>query len=155
MTPDSAPMPQTAVTTPSLHPADRRLFVLDTNVLMHDPAAIFRFEEHDIFIPMVVVEERRWAVAMARLDDAAIHRLAAELPGNLTVSHKLSRALATYVERRRYLSPPRRAEIAKHLGDILLPQLKLPTSVDHDGLLCALYVRTFVAPTAREATAHV
>ena len=104
---------------------------------------------------MVVVEERRWAVAMARLDDAAIHRLAAELPGNLTVSHKLSRALATYVERRRYLSPLRRAEIAKHLGDILLPQLKLPTSVDHDGLLCALYVRTFVAPTAREATAHV
>jgi PhoH-like ATPase len=37
--------------------AERRVFVLDTNVLMHDPAAIFRFEEHDIFIPMVVVEE--------------------------------------------------------------------------------------------------
>lgn len=35
----------------------RRLFVLDTNVLMHDPAAIFRFEEHDIFLPMVVLEE--------------------------------------------------------------------------------------------------
>lgn len=34
-----------------------RLFVLDTNVLMHDPASIFRFEEHDIFIPMVVLEE--------------------------------------------------------------------------------------------------
>ncbi len=35
----------------------RRLFVLDTNVLMHDPAAIFRFEEHDVFLPMVVLEE--------------------------------------------------------------------------------------------------
>ena len=35
----------------------RRLFVLDTNVLMHDPTAIFRFEEHDIFLPMVVLEE--------------------------------------------------------------------------------------------------
>ena len=34
-----------------------RLFVLDTNVLMHDPVSIFRFEEHDIFIPMVVLEE--------------------------------------------------------------------------------------------------
>ncbi len=34
-----------------------RLFVLDTNVLMHDPAALFRFQEHDIFIPMVVLEE--------------------------------------------------------------------------------------------------
>jgi PhoH-like ATPase len=35
----------------------RRIYVLDTNVLMHDPAAIFRFEEHDIYLPMVVLEE--------------------------------------------------------------------------------------------------
>jgi len=35
----------------------RKFFVLDTNVLMHDPTAIFRFEEHDIFLPMVVLEE--------------------------------------------------------------------------------------------------
>ena len=35
----------------------RRLFVLDTNVLMHDPTAIFRFEEHDVYVPMVVLEE--------------------------------------------------------------------------------------------------
>lgn len=34
-----------------------RLYVLDTNVLMHDPTAIFRFEEHNIYIPMVVLEE--------------------------------------------------------------------------------------------------
>lgn len=34
-----------------------KLFVLDTNILMHDPTAIFRFHEHDIFIPMVVLEE--------------------------------------------------------------------------------------------------
>ena len=34
-----------------------RLFVLDTNVLLHDPSALFRFEEHDIFLPMVVLEE--------------------------------------------------------------------------------------------------
>ncbi len=36
---------------------DKRLFVLDTNVLMHDPSALFRFAEHDIFLPMVVLEE--------------------------------------------------------------------------------------------------
>ncbi len=36
---------------------DRRIFVLDTNVLMHDPTAIFRFEEHDVYIPMTVLEE--------------------------------------------------------------------------------------------------
>ncbi len=35
----------------------RRIFVLDTNVLMHDPTSIFRFEEHDIYIPMTVLEE--------------------------------------------------------------------------------------------------
>lgn len=37
--------------------AERRIFVLDTNVLMHDPTSIFRFEEHDIYIPMTVLEE--------------------------------------------------------------------------------------------------
>ena len=36
---------------------NQRLFVLDTNVLMHDPTALFRFQEHDIFIPMIVLEE--------------------------------------------------------------------------------------------------
>ncbi|MGR8999415.1 MAG: PhoH family protein [Gammaproteobacteria bacterium] len=36
---------------------DKKLFVLDTNVLMHDPAALFRFQEHDVFIPMIVLEE--------------------------------------------------------------------------------------------------
>jgi PhoH-like ATPase len=34
-----------------------RLFVLDTNVLLHDPTCLFRFEEHDIFLPMIVLEE--------------------------------------------------------------------------------------------------
>ncbi len=35
----------------------KRLFVLDTNVLMHDPSCLFRFQEHDLFLPMVVLEE--------------------------------------------------------------------------------------------------
>ncbi len=38
-------------------PKVHRLFILDTNVLMHDPSSIFRFQEHDIFIPMMVLEE--------------------------------------------------------------------------------------------------
>ena len=37
--------------------AEAKLFVLDTNVLMHDPSSLFRFEEHDIFLPMVTLEE--------------------------------------------------------------------------------------------------
>ncbi len=36
---------------------NKRLYVLDTNVLMHDPTAMFRFEEHDVFLPMIVLEE--------------------------------------------------------------------------------------------------
>ena len=34
-----------------------KLFVLDTNVLMHDPMSLFRFEEHDVFLPMITLEE--------------------------------------------------------------------------------------------------
>ena len=34
-----------------------KLFVLDTNVLMHDPTCLFRFEEHDIYLPMLTLEE--------------------------------------------------------------------------------------------------
>jgi PhoH-like ATPase len=35
----------------------RKLFVLDTNVLMHDPMSLFRFEEHDVYLPMITLEE--------------------------------------------------------------------------------------------------
>ncbi|WP_137922512.1 PhoH family protein, partial [Hydrogenophaga sp. 2FB] len=41
----------------SAHNGPARLFVLDTNVLLHDPTSLFRFEEHDIFLPMIVLEE--------------------------------------------------------------------------------------------------
>ena len=37
------------------HP--RRLIIIDTNVLMHDPSSLFRFQEHDVFVPMIVLEE--------------------------------------------------------------------------------------------------
>ena len=37
--------------------AATKLFVLDTNVLMHDPSSLFRFEEHDVYLPMVTLEE--------------------------------------------------------------------------------------------------
>ncbi len=39
----------------SRHP--RKIFVLDTNVLIHDPTAILRFHEHDVYLPLVVLEE--------------------------------------------------------------------------------------------------
>jgi len=38
-------------------PSANKLFVLDTNVLMHDPTSLFRFEEHDIYVPILTLEE--------------------------------------------------------------------------------------------------
>lgn len=38
-------------------PATCKLFVLDTNVLMHDPTSLYRFEEHDLYVPIMTLEE--------------------------------------------------------------------------------------------------
>jgi PhoH-like ATPase len=47
-----------AKSTPKARTAGKpKLFVLDTNVLMHDPMSLFRFEEHDIYLPMITLEE--------------------------------------------------------------------------------------------------
>ncbi|HEV7855413.1 MAG TPA: PIN domain-containing protein, partial [Herminiimonas sp.] len=42
---------------PTAKSGPAKLFVLDTNVLMHDPTALFRFEEHDVYLPMMTLEE--------------------------------------------------------------------------------------------------
>ena len=41
----------------TVNSSSSKLFVLDTNVLMHDPSSLFKFEEHDIYIPLIVLEE--------------------------------------------------------------------------------------------------
>src|SRR6185437_2981507 len=58
------PAPSTLHLLPSRKPvragttsASSKLFVLDTNVLMHDPTSLFRFEEHDIYLPILTLEE--------------------------------------------------------------------------------------------------
>src|SRR5574337_1433601 len=54
----TAPLPMAA---PKARPrragGPGKLFVLDTNVLMHDPMSLFRFDEHDIYLPMITLEE--------------------------------------------------------------------------------------------------
>jgi hypothetical protein len=42
---------------PRAQSAQKKLFVLDTNVLMHDPTSLFQFEEHDVYVPMAILEE--------------------------------------------------------------------------------------------------
>jgi len=51
-----APMVQKPRRSPR-KPKVRKLFVLDTNVLMHDPTSLFRFEEHDLYLPIGTLEE--------------------------------------------------------------------------------------------------
>jgi len=57
------PAPSTLQLLPSRKPAKTgsasatKLFVLDTNVLMHDPTSLFRFEEHDIYLPILTLAE--------------------------------------------------------------------------------------------------
>jgi len=56
----AAPAPTPAQRPRARRPRDAgpaKLFVLDTNVLMHDPMSLFRFEEHDVFLPMITLEE--------------------------------------------------------------------------------------------------
>ncbi len=54
---DTAPAPQKKAKVAKKHNGPTKLFVLDTNVLMHDPMCLFQFEEHDIYLPMIVLEE--------------------------------------------------------------------------------------------------
>ena len=53
----AAPLAKTRKAPTRVPPAARKLFVLDTNVLMHDPTCLFRFEEHDIYLALIVLEE--------------------------------------------------------------------------------------------------
>lgn len=74
-----------------------RLFVLDTNVLLHDPTSLFRFEEHDIFLPMIVLEEldghKKGMTEVARngrQTSRTLDALAAQTGGDMTRGLKLS-----------------------------------------------------------------
>ena len=49
--------PRPATPKASALKTNAKLFVLDTNVLMHDPTSLFRFEEHDVYLPMITLEE--------------------------------------------------------------------------------------------------
>jgi uncharacterized RDD family membrane protein YckC len=94
---------------------------------------------------VVVFEERQWLFGVAKLDDPRAVQLASYLPPDFEVTKSLAKALSTYVERRRFFSPPRRREVARHLAEPLLKRFGLPADTSYDLLLCALYYRAFIA----------
>jgi uncharacterized RDD family membrane protein YckC len=99
---------------------------------------------------IVVIEDRQWLTGVAKLDDPRAIQLAAYLPPSFVVSRSLAKTLATYVERRRFFTPPRRREVARHLAVPLLERFGFPSDTSYDLLLCALYYRTFIADRAQD-----
>ena len=57
LTAPARPAPVERPRAPRKAHGEATLFVLDTNVLMHDPMSLFRFEEHDVYLPMITLEE--------------------------------------------------------------------------------------------------
>ncbi|TWT91296.1 RDD family protein [Stieleria varia] len=99
---------------------------------------------------MVVVDERSWRLPVAKVDDARVPALAAFVPGDYRVTRSMARALATYAERRHYLTPARRREVARHLTDKLIERFEFQRDIDPDLLLYALYYKTFLADSSAE-----
>jgi uncharacterized RDD family membrane protein YckC len=93
---------------------------------------------------MVLVEERQWLTGAIKLEDPRAAQLAEYIPANFVVTRTMARAIAAYVDRRRFFSPARRREVARYLAEPLLRLFQLPADTSHDLLLCALYHRTFV-----------
>jgi len=93
---------------------------------------------------IVVIEERAALAGVVDVKDQRAIALAASLPAGMHVSRSLARCLNSYVERRRYLAPPQRREIAGHLARPLLDRYGLSADTSYDMLLCALYYRAFV-----------
>ena len=70
---------------------DNKLFVLDTNVLMHDPTSLFRFEEHDLFVPMMTLEEldaNKKGMSEVARNARQVSRLMDEIVSSATASLK-------------------------------------------------------------------
>ena len=103
---------------------------------------------------IVVIEDRSWLFGVAKVDDPRAAQLAEYIPANFEIRRQLSRAVATYVERRRFFSTARRREIARHLAEPLLKRFHLPGDTSYDLMICALYHRAFIADQGRLGARH-
>ncbi|MDA7950991.1 MAG: RDD family protein [Pirellulaceae bacterium] len=94
---------------------------------------------------MVVVEERQRAIDLTKVADPRIPKLAELIPPDFVISHSLAKAIAAYMERRKYYSNARRHELAAHLAFPLLRQFGLPSDTSYDLFMCALYYQIFLS----------
>ncbi len=100
---------------------------------------------------IVVNEDQRWAPDLINFTDPRVAQLAEILPNDFEVSASMARSLADFTDRRRYLANQRVAEIATHLGPLLIQRFGLPKDTNYDLLLCALYYKTFMADQMDDA----
>ncbi len=109
--------------------SSKKIFVLDTNVLLHDPKAIFHFQEHDVVIPIVVIEE----VDHFKKDQTEIGRNARTVSRHLDrLREKGSLNLGVQMEGGGSL----RVDVAMHSLDLGIPSLD-KHHADNQILACA------------------
>ena len=99
---------------------------------------------------MVIIDERSWRLPVAKVDDPRVAALASYIPGDYRVSRSMAKTLAIYAERRHYLTPARRREVAKHLTIPLIDRFEFRSDVDPDLLMYSLYYKTFLADSTAE-----
>lgn len=99
---------------------------------------------------MVIVDERSWRLPVAKVDDPRVPALASFVPGDYRISRSMARTLAVYAERRHFLTPARRREVARHLTIPLVERFEFRSDIDPDLLLYALYYKTFLADATAE-----
>ncbi|TWU40475.1 RDD family protein [Novipirellula artificiosorum] len=99
---------------------------------------------------MVIMDQRSWRLPIAKVDDPRVAALASFIPGDYRISRSMARTLAIYAERRHYLTPARRREVAKHLTIPLLERFEFRKDVDPDLLMYSLYYKTFLADSSAE-----
>lgn len=93
---------------------------------------------------IVIVEEREFTYSLAQFEDARVAQLAEHIPNDFNVSASMATALAEYVDRRRFLPYQRVAEVAGHLGELLVDRFDMPKDTNHDLLLCSLYYKIYI-----------
>ena len=99
---------------------------------------------------MVIVDERSWQLPVAKVDDARVPALASFIPADYRISRSMARTLAIYAERRHYLTPARRREVARHLTIPLIDRFEFRSDIDPDLLMYAMYYKTFLSESSAE-----
>lgn len=94
---------------------------------------------------IVVVTERGWAPPKIEIEDNRVPGLASFIPANFRLTASLAKAISLYMERRKYMNPSRRLELAGHVAYPLMRRFGFREDTCPDLLLCAIYYREFVA----------